>query len=474
MADVGRLVQRASALGLAAGLVLAMVPAAAFAAEPEFGRPTASSTFLTGIAFEQPLETGLESGTTVEIVIEQAGSNTSFVVLVDAAARATTLRYELETPSGAAVPGTVFSARWRLTPAGGDPVLGPRATVAYDDDRFAWRTVAGDVVRMHWYEGNADFGRAALAIAEAGVRDAVALLGVDQSEPIDFYLYADVEPFYDAIGPGSRENVGGVAYSDVRTMLAQIDPGDLNQSWIRTVIPHELMHIVFATAVENPYHGPPKWLNEGLAVYQSEGYRSDRRGDVEAAASNDTLMPLSALVGQFPTSFDRFVLAYAESVSAVDYLVRTYGREELVALVRSYAEGVSDDAAFEAALGVDVTEFEAGWLADLGASAPPALGPQPAPPGPVPPGWEVAPTPAPGPTAIPTPAPTPATSPRPEEPAEGERGVVGVVAGVAVLAVLLLGAGWWWRRTRPPDDGTPAGKPAPPEPPDSPAGPSEP
>ena len=470
MALASRLALRAAVAALAASLVIALLPGLVFAADPEFGRPSASSTFLTGIAFEQPLETGLEAGTTVEIVIDQAGSDTSFVALVGGAFGDTTLHYELEMPSGAGVPGTVFSARWRLTPPDGDPVLGPPVTVTYADDRFDWRTVAGDVVRMHWYEGSADFGRAALAIAEAGVEDAVALLGVVQTEPIDFYLYADVEPFYDAIGPGSRENVGGVAYSDVRTMLAQIEPGGINQSWIRTVIPHELMHIVFATAVENPYHFPPKWLNEGLAVYQSEGYRTDRRGDVDAAVSNQTLMPLSALVGQFPTSFDRFVLAYAESVSAVDYLVRTYGQDELVALIRSYAEGVSDDAAFEAALGVDVAAFEAGWLADLGASAPEAFGPQPAPPGPLPPGWEVAPTPGPSPSAGASAAPSPTAGSKPDSPAPGGPGIVAGLAFVALVALVVLGAAWWWSRRRRPMPK----RPEPPAPPDSPAGPSEP
>ena len=47
----------------------------------------------------------------------------------------------------------------------------------------------------------------------------------------------------------------------------------------------------------------------------------------------------------------RFVLAYAESASAVDFLIRTHGEDALVSLVRSYAEGRTDDEAFEAAIG---------------------------------------------------------------------------------------------------------------------------
>ena len=44
------------------------------------------------------------------------------------------------------------------------------------------------------------------------------------------------------------------------------------------VVPHELTHLVFDTAVTNPYHFPPRWLNEGLAVYLSEGYDARRPG----------------------------------------------------------------------------------------------------------------------------------------------------------------------------------------------------
>ena len=54
------------------------------------------------------------------------------------------------------------------------------------------------------------------------------------------------------------------------------------------------------------------------------------------------------------------------SVSAIDFLIRTYGQDALGGLIRSYADGVSDDLAFEDALGVNVAGFEAAWLADLG------------------------------------------------------------------------------------------------------------
>jgi hypothetical protein len=80
-----------------------------------------------------------------------------------------------------------------------------------------------------------------------------------------------------------------------------------------------------------------------------------------------------------------------------------------VKLIRSYAAGRTDDEAFSAALGLDVAGFEAAWLADLGATAPARYGPQPAPAGPLPPGWGGA-IASPGPDAAASSAPGAAAS----------------------------------------------------------------
>jgi hypothetical protein len=125
---------------------------------------------------------------------------------------------------------------------------------------------------------------------------------VTETDPIDFFIYADQDKFYDALGPATRENVGGEAHADIRTMFALITPGEINDSWVSIVVPHELTHLVFDTATKNPYHEPPHWLNEGLAVYLSQGYDSSDRNLVENAAKDGSIMPLDGLVGAFPTT----------------------------------------------------------------------------------------------------------------------------------------------------------------------------
>jgi hypothetical protein len=98
-------------------------------------------------------------------------------------------------------------------------------------------------------------------------------------------------------------------------------------------------------------------------------------------------MPLEAIREQFPTTQDRFYLAYAEAVSAVDYFVRTYGNADVIKLLKAFGTGASDDEAFKAAIGVDVDTFDKAWMKSNGVTSLQSFGPRPASIGPVPSGW---------------------------------------------------------------------------------------
>ncbi len=436
---------------LAAALLIALAASGisalpARAAEAvTFGQPRATSAFGKSIEFEQPVVLAA-APSLVELLVRTPGAAGPNVERVELPAGSgdQTLRFEVDLTQGHIVPNTTFITRWRVTDRDGRAWLGPEVTHLYADDRIAWKTLSGDVVRVHWYEGSNDFGRRALAIGDKAIADTAALLGVTETEPIDFYIYADQQQFYDALGPGTRENVGGQAHADIRTMFALITPAEINDTWVDVVVPHELVHLVFATATGNPYHDPPHWLNEGLAVYLSEGYTRDYRNEVEGAVRNETIMPLEGLAGAFPTTFDRFHLAYGESVSAVDYTVSTHDRDALVALIRSYATGLSDDEAFTAALGVDVAGFEAEWLKSLGASPPVRHGPQPAPPGPVPEGWSGS---APNPSVAPGSGSSQAPN-RPPAETEAPGSINGLVLAAIVAGVVILVGFALFRRRR--------------------------
>ena len=222
--------------------------------------------------------------------------------------------------------------RWRGRPTA------RRSAIATVTTGSTGRRETGDLVSIHWYEGDARSATRALAIAEQGVANAEKLLGVTEKDPIDFYVYADQNAFYAALGPGTpreRRRRGARRHpDDVRADHA--GPGEPVVG--QDVVPHELTHLVFNTAVDNPYHFPPSGSTRGSRSTCREGYASSDRDAVERAGADRDLAPLAGLSGGFPNG-DRFFLAYAESVSAVDYMVRTYGKPALVKLIRSYAKG---------------------------------------------------------------------------------------------------------------------------------------
>lgn len=443
---------RAATAGLVALATLAATTFAgtAFAASATFSTPSATSTWSKGVDFSEPVSLASDA-TRAELLITspfEPGA-TSVADVGPVRSGTSTLHYSLSAAEGALVPNTTLSARWRITYGDGRTDLGPSVTATYADTRFSWKTLTGTLVRVHWYDGTDSFARQALSIAEESIARTAKLLGVTESKPVDFFIYADQASFYDALGPGTRENVGGQANPEIRTLFALIPPGD-GGALAADYVPHELTHLVFDTATANPFHYPPSWLNEGLAVYESLGYDPENRSLVEEAVSAKTLMPLHALAGQFPTEGDRFALAYAESVSAIDFLIRTYGRAALVKLVRSYASGVSDDEALSRSLGTDVAGFQRAWLSDLGAAEPTRYGPRTAPAGPLPSGWS---GPAATASVIATIVPGGSPSGGPGTVADGApgsapAGSLPIVLAVAAVVILVVGFSLLRRRLR--------------------------
>jgi hypothetical protein len=379
-----------AALVLLAGLLVAGCPV--LAASPSFDAPAASGSLGSPLQFsttfhsaQQPQRIELlkqlkdQPGTVLQAAAVTPGK--------DAGTWSASL-----TEGGHILPNSTFDYWFQAVLADGTTVEGPHATFTVADEHFQWRSLQGRTVTLHWYSGDQAFAQRALDIGDQAIDQAAQLLGVEKVRPVDFFIYDSEAPFRDALGPGTRENVGGQANADIRTMFGLIEPSDVNSDWVRILVTHELTHVVFADAVNNPYHYPPRWLNEGLAVYLSQGYVDSDRAAVADAARSGTIIPLDGIAGLFPTTRDRFSLAYAESVSAVDYFITTYGKDTLVRLIQSYAGGVTDDEAFKAATGSDFRAFDDAWLVAQGAARPEPVGPQPAPPGPIPSGWS---TPAP-------------------------------------------------------------------------------
>jgi hypothetical protein len=377
---------RASFWALLATLLVIALVAAPVTAQGgvEFGPSTATGSFGETVTFSTTFSSD-RVPIRVELITRLPGDESDRVSIAKVEREGDRWRASVA-QGGHIVPNTEWQYRFRVvTPEG--TTTGPRASHRIIDERFEWDVLEGERVDVWTYEGGESFAKRALAIAEEATASAAELLGVEEIEPVDFIVYTDTDEFREAMGPATRENVGGQAHPGIRTLFGLIQPRQIGSEWVDELITHELAHLVFDEAVDNPYQYPPRWLNEGLAVYLAKGYDRGDQAQVKGAAGGGTIIPLEGLGGQFPTRAGRQGLAYAESISAVDYFVDAYGQQQLVELVNSFGQGTGLDGAFLAATGEDFATFDAAWLASLGADTPEPYGPQDSVPGPVPDAW---------------------------------------------------------------------------------------
>lgn len=136
---------------------------------------------------------------------------------------------------------------------------------------------------------------------------------------------------------------------------------------LRATLKHELCHLLLGRHI--PRDRLPRWLNEGVAQWSSDGLSEllahQEQVSLPAAAASGRLFSLSALSDGFPNSRSGLALAYAQSRSVVDYLVREYGREGLLALLNALKAGDPLPAAVQTALGISPSQLEAGWKESL-------------------------------------------------------------------------------------------------------------
>ena len=125
---------------------------------------------------------------------------------------------------------------------------------------------------------------------------------------------------------------------------------------LQRILKHELTHSFLRSLAGGRC---PTWLNEGLAEL------------MEPRSSDTFAKPLAALFQQkkeIPFSvlehpFNRFSdleaqVAYAESLSGVEYLRERYGMAEIIRMLRNIASGVEPELALRQSTGMDYSVFQ--------------------------------------------------------------------------------------------------------------------
>lgn len=362
------LVVAATALAVLASTV-APPPVAGF---DGFGDQEAEATFGESLTFS--VEFVGDPPEELDLLLDFADDEVTFVEPVAPGREGA--EFVWDTSEDFIFPNTPVSYRWRATD-GSDVVISDQDTILYDDDRrhLDWDVLDTGQARVHWHGGQRDRAEDFGGLMSASVERAEGLFGAEIGDAVDIFVYSRTEDFFTALPPGSREWTGGVALWEIRSVFVRLDAASDAQT--PDYMFHEVAHMVFADATDNPYHEPALWLNEGLATWLERESADNQASMVEAAAGDGRLLAFEAITDSFPVESDAALLAYAQSASLVDYVIDRYGRDAIARIVDAYAEGASDTEAVEAGTGVPLDAIIEDWFAQYGQQEPEPLSPAP-------------------------------------------------------------------------------------------------
>jgi len=133
---------------------------------------------------------------------------------------------------------------------------------------------------------------------------------------------------------------------------------------LEPTLAHELVHLLLHRHI--PDENLPRWLDEGVAQWASGGtaeiaLMEDAGPRLRQAVLLGRWVPFRDLAADFPPSDPALSLAYEQSRSLVDYIVRRYETGALLRILGGLKAGHTIDAAVDEALPVSLAVLEADW-----------------------------------------------------------------------------------------------------------------
>jgi Peptidase MA superfamily len=189
------------------------------------------------------------------------------------------------------------------------------------------------------------------------VRDRLrGLLGDSLRYLPEIYIEESSESFEARIG-GGFPDWGAAAAIPLRRMIILKSP-DIAPSGksLEELMAHEYAHL--AVADRCGLYSPPRWFDEGMAMFVSSEWSWEDNLAMSKAAVFGDFIPLAEIdnVNRFGES--RAHVAYAQSYRAVEYMVGQYGKDGLRLFLQTVALGQSADSALVVAVGSTQAGFQ--------------------------------------------------------------------------------------------------------------------
>lgn len=269
-------------------------------------------------------------------------------------------------PSNYSPPGTELLYWWKIVDTAGNELKTEKETLLYLDTRYTWQTLENERLTLFWYNGDESFGQSLFDRANEALDTLENDVGAAIENPIKIFIYGGHSDLLGALRTSAQEWTGGVAFTEYGVVVIGIDPRQLD--WGLNAMTHEMTHLVIHQKTNNPFGDLPRWLDEGIAVYNEnqDELDDDFRAIFEQAVENNELMTLRTLSSPFPADPLQANLAYGQSGAVVRYIINTYGTEAMANLLDIFSEGALYDEALEQALGVNTDTLDNEFRASVG------------------------------------------------------------------------------------------------------------
>jgi hypothetical protein len=252
---------------------------------------------------------------------------------------------------------------WIIENKNGDKVTSPVKTVIFSDTRYSWQETTSGNLHLNWYEGNTTFAAELIKAGEEALKRLNQDTGATLDKQVYIYIYANTDDLQKAM-VNPREWTGGAAFYEYS--IIAIGVSQRNLEWGKTAIAHELGHLFTHQSTFGPYGAMlPTWIDEGLAMHAEGKMDKDAYNYLLRSHQQNKLFSLQSLSSPFSAKTNEALLSYAESQSAIEFLIQSYGKNNMAKLLNLFQEGTDTDSALKSIYGFNQDGLETKWKDSL-------------------------------------------------------------------------------------------------------------
>ena len=272
------------------------------------------------------------------------------------------IRYPVDLNQVRLAPFTTVTYWWQIKNKDGSMISVPEQTLAYVDDQFEWQSLVQNDITVNWTGDDVGLGQLGYDIVAETQPLLVELIPQIPDSGFDVYIYPSSADLRAALRLTGRDWVGAHAHPELGVLLVTAVNSRTAATDLRQSIPHEMVHFDLYQVLGANYENMPVWFNEGLASWVEPNPNPNYELVLETAVANQTTMPFAQLCERFPLAEETAVLAYAQSLSMLEYIQDRYGNSGIQQLIAAYANGGDCDSGVEQALSLSMAELEQAWL----------------------------------------------------------------------------------------------------------------